>query len=177
MATPPDFSPGQVLTAAHMDAVGLWLVKTQTVGSGVSSVTVTDAFSSTYENYLITYNGGVMSTGSNIAATIGGSATGYYGVMMYGLYTGGAASNAAQNNATFLGWAGGGDTASASIYLHIRDPFNSTPTEFWAPIRYGTVYGTNVAYHSVAASYTSITFSAASGTMTGGTIRVYGYRK
>ena len=32
MATPPDFSVGQVLTAAHMDAVGLWLVKTQTKG-------------------------------------------------------------------------------------------------------------------------------------------------
>ena len=32
---------------------GLTLVKTQTIGSGVSSVTVTDAFSSTFENYCI----------------------------------------------------------------------------------------------------------------------------
>jgi hypothetical protein len=41
MATPPDFSSGAVLTAAQMNSVGLWLVKTQTVGTTVSSVAVT----------------------------------------------------------------------------------------------------------------------------------------
>jgi hypothetical protein len=41
MATPPDFSSGAVLTAAQMNSVGLWLVKTQTVGTAVSSVAVT----------------------------------------------------------------------------------------------------------------------------------------
>ena len=37
MATPPDFSSGQVLTSSAMNSVGLWLVKTQTVGTAVSS--------------------------------------------------------------------------------------------------------------------------------------------
>ncbi len=48
--TYPSFSAGDILTAADMNAVGLWLVKTQTVGTAVASVTVTDAFSSTYDN-------------------------------------------------------------------------------------------------------------------------------
>ena len=52
MATPPTFSSGSVLTAAQMNAVGLWLVKTQTVGTAVSSVSVTDVFSSNYDNNL-----------------------------------------------------------------------------------------------------------------------------
>ena len=37
---------------------GLTLLKTQVVGSAVASVSVTSAFSATYENYLIIYSGG-----------------------------------------------------------------------------------------------------------------------
>ena len=56
------YSPGDVLTAADLnESSGLVLVKTQTVGSGVSSVTVTGAFSATFDNYLITDNGGTQS--------------------------------------------------------------------------------------------------------------------
>jgi len=51
--TYPSFTSGDILTAADMNAVGLWLVKTQTVGTAVSSVQVTGAFSSTYDNPLI----------------------------------------------------------------------------------------------------------------------------
>jgi len=37
----PVFASGDVLNASDMNGVGLWLVKTQAVGSGVASVTVT----------------------------------------------------------------------------------------------------------------------------------------
>ena len=47
-----------VLSTGRANPGGLDLVKTQTVGSAVSSIPVTDAFSSTYDNYLITYNNG-----------------------------------------------------------------------------------------------------------------------
>ena len=72
----PDFAPGDVLTAADMDAVGLWLVKTQTVGTGVSSVTVTGAFSSTYDNYFVTYTGGTGSTQTPLRIQMGSTTTG-----------------------------------------------------------------------------------------------------
>ena len=41
----PVFASGDVLNASDMNGVGLWLVKTQTIGTGVSSVVVTGAFS------------------------------------------------------------------------------------------------------------------------------------
>lgn len=50
MATPPDFSPGQVLTAAHMDAVGLWKVADATWTSG-AEIVVAGCFTSSYRNY------------------------------------------------------------------------------------------------------------------------------
>ena len=52
MTTPPTFSAGQVLTAAQMNKVGLWLVNT-TSFSGVSSVTLPSVFTSDYDNYKI----------------------------------------------------------------------------------------------------------------------------
>jgi hypothetical protein len=39
----------------------LTLIKTQTIGTAVSSVTVTGAFSTTYDNYKIIVSGGVAS--------------------------------------------------------------------------------------------------------------------
>jgi hypothetical protein len=51
MATPPDFTAGQVLTAAQMNAVGLWLVKTQTLNA--TSVNITSCFTSDYDSYRV----------------------------------------------------------------------------------------------------------------------------
>jgi len=64
----PSFASGEVLTAADMNAVGLWLVKTQTVGTGVPSVVVTDAFSANYDNYLVTISGIKTAAAANIAS-------------------------------------------------------------------------------------------------------------
>jgi hypothetical protein len=82
----PDFSPGEVLTAAAMDSIGLWLVKTVTIGSAVTSVPVADAFSSTYDNYLITVNGGASSTPNEIRLRLGSSTTNYFYQILFGQY-------------------------------------------------------------------------------------------
>ena len=67
MAIPtlPTFTAGQILTSSVMNDVstignyqGLFWIKSQTIGTGVSSVTVTGAFSSDFDNYLITVSGG-----------------------------------------------------------------------------------------------------------------------
>jgi hypothetical protein len=52
----PDFSPGEVLTAAAMDSIGLWLVKTQTFATATSPVNITDCFTADYDNYRIVAN-------------------------------------------------------------------------------------------------------------------------
>jgi hypothetical protein len=51
MATPPDFSVGQVLTAAQMNAVGLWHLKTVTLSTVTNNVS--DVFSSDYRAYRV----------------------------------------------------------------------------------------------------------------------------
>ena len=178
------FTAGSVLTASDTNTFlansGLVYVKSQTVsgaGSGVASVTITDAFSATYDDYLITYTGGVLTADTNITCTIGGSGTNYYTSMIYGSFLGGGPANAAQNNATSVSWAGGGNSTVANVHLTVKQPFRAVPTEFYAPIRYGTVYGNNVTYHGNSTSYTSITFAPSGANLLSGVFTVYGYRK
>jgi hypothetical protein len=172
----PDFSPGEVLTAAAMDSIGLWLVKTQTVGAGVSSVTVTDAFSANYDNYLIQYNGGVQSADINLQLQLGSTTSNYYMSLLYGSFLGGAPQNAAQNNTASWGWGGGGNTAVSTIHCHILNPFKTQQTHMQSFIRYSSVYGTGTCYQGDATSFTAFTVIPATGTLTGGVIKVYGYR-
>ena len=47
-------------------ASGLTLISATTIGTSVSSVTVSSAFSTTYDNYFITVNGGTSTANGNI---------------------------------------------------------------------------------------------------------------
>ena len=178
MATPPTFSSGAVLTAAQMNSGGLWLVKTQTVGTGVSSVTVTGAFSADYDNYKIMYIGGTLSASTDIELTLGNSTTGYYGFMTYGVSTANTVFGAARNNTAALPWVGGGSAGQASFAnVEVMGPFKTAYTKIRnASYQNADNYGTMQGEHRVATSYTSFTFAVLTGTMTGGTIFVYGYK-
>lgn len=171
----PSFSVGETLRAADMNAVGLWLVKTQTVGSGVSSVTVTGAFSADYENYLVTFSGGTMSTSTSIRLQLSGITSGYYGTFIYANFATLAITAAADNNNSLFTYFGGGDTNGCGGKMLLLAPNKSIPTRVEAgPIHYGNFFGTSVG--AVAGVATGFVISPFSGTMTGGTIRVYGYR-
>ena len=179
MATPPTFSSGAVLTAAQMNGVGLWLVKTQTVGSAVSSVTVTGAFSADYDNYLILLSGGTASTAASIGIEIGGSTTGYYGFMSYGDATTNTILGAGRNNTALLNWVGGCLSAgqNAHVRVEVLAPFKAAYTKFANGVYQNAgAYGTMQGEHRVATSYTSFKLVPDAGTMTGGTIAVYGYK-
>jgi hypothetical protein len=158
---------------------GLEFIKTQTIGSGVSSVTVADAFSATYDNYKIVMN----STGSSnhsIDIKFGSSVTGYYGVLVYAEYTATVISMAGRNNTSQMNWVGGcsGAGQSSIANLDVMNPFAAAYTRV-ANGAYAdsTAYGTMQGEHKVATSYTSFILATNNGTLTGGTITVYGYRK
>jgi hypothetical protein len=53
MATPPVFTSGAILTAAQMNAAGMWLIKTQTVSAGSSEILLDSVFTSDYQNYKV----------------------------------------------------------------------------------------------------------------------------
>jgi hypothetical protein len=175
--TYPSFTAGEVLRAQDMNAVGLWLVKTQTVGTGVSSVTVTGAFSADYDNYKIVYTGGVGSTNIVISLRIGAATTGYYSQTIYATYAGtGPLANVPDNNANQWTYVGRGTTNSTYMSTELFQPFLTSRT-FFNTFGISTTDMTATAgFLDNTTSYTAFTFFPISGTMTGGTVRVYGYK-
>ena len=173
----PDFSPGEVLTAAAMDSIGLWLVKTQTVGAGVSSVTVTGAFSADYNAYKIIASDVTASGNGTAAFSLGGITTGWYGNLIYTDFVGGGVLKVGYNNVSAITHAGGTQSQILLLNLEIVNPF-LTKAKFLR-----SHFGDNVNAGSVQAqnnqgtSATAFTVTAAAGTFTGGTISVYGFRK
>lgn len=155
---------------------GLVLIKTQTIGSGVSSVEVTGAFSSTYDNYRIILSGGVSSTTVTLRWTLGSTATGYYYASRYVDYAGTSGVISATNSTNFA--FGAGSTAGLVAVFDILSPNLVEETVLnW---QYSDVLtaGSNVVgsgFLNNTTQYTSITCAPSSGTITGGTIRVYGY--
>jgi hypothetical protein len=167
-----------------MNAVGLWLVKTQAVGTGVSSVTVNSCFTADYDNYKVIYSGGQSSASVNLGLqlTVGGTAstTGYNGVLVWGNSTNAVVAAAVDSNASAWNFAGGAASANngaVSLDVDLLNPALANRTRLHhAQVVYSTVYGTYSAIHDVSTGYDGIRISVGAGTMTGGTIRVYGYK-
>lgn len=172
----PVFATGDVLNASDMNAVGLWLVKSQTVGSAVSSVAVTSAFSADYDKYLVTLSGGTMSTTQVIGLQLGSTTTNYKASLIYLSYGGAATAISTTTTGANFAFAGVGYTDGATVNLEITNPFATQPTyvrSIWTSKAEAGSYGGHL---DNTTSYTGFTLIPAAGTLTGGTIRVYGYR-
>jgi hypothetical protein len=98
----------------------------------------------------------------------------YYQILAYWAYAGGAATSAGVSNAaqwTYIGESGDSNT----IDIDVLGPNTAKYTQF-AGNYIGSVAGTIAGHHAQTTAYTGFTI-ATGGTMTGGTITVYGYRK
>ena len=175
----PSFVPGEVLRAQDMNAVGLWLVKTQTIGAGVSSVPVTGAFSADYDRYKITVTGGVASTTIDLRLTLGSAITGYFGFLSYGNYNTNTVQGFGQNNTASWGYAGTGSTDTLSANFELDNPFNTKRTIITAqnavPVATTGAGSVFAGFLNDNTSYTAFTLTAGA-SFSGGTIRVYGYK-
>ena len=196
MATPPDFTAGSVLTAAQMNAVGLWRITgctvtsvggtaatasngVITVGSGNTSITVSSAFSADFDNYRIIYTGGTGSAaGAGINLQLGASTTTYYNVLTYAPYASGAYSNLINNNTLgYWYFAGNSDsTYNAILDCELYEPQKARYTRFASNFIQYDAAGRSSGIHQTATAYTAFTLTLTAGSLTGGTIRVYGYR-
>lgn len=180
-------STGQVLTVAGgvptwatpaAGGAGLTLVKSQTIGSAVSSVTVTDAFSSTYDNYLITLNGGAASTDINIRLTLGSTTSGYYSVGIYQALNSSTVNGILDSNLGFTTCGSGTDEVLNAQSI-LQNPNLAKKTLFknqGVGIRGALTCLKLDGFIDTTTQYTAFTLTASSGTMTGGTVRVYGYQ-
>jgi hypothetical protein len=161
---------------------GLVYIKSQTVGTGVSSVTVTGAFSATYDNYFITWTGGVFSTLALLGVYMGDTAgSGYYGAKVYS-GVGGTVGGAGDNNNSQWQHANAGSSGISNTAFTLLDAFparrTSISSQYYEANGGSSVFGTYQGLHDSAISYTSFTLDPQGATtMTGGTITVYGYRK
>jgi hypothetical protein len=156
---------------------GLTLVKSQTIGSAVASVTVDDAFSADYDNYLVTMqNVSPSAANLNIRLRLGSTATGYKWALTYSLF-GGAVSNATSAAAIRWQYAGSTTTNRVLMSCSLFEPFLASYTCFAAPYVDDGASGFAAGVLADTTSYTSFLVDLASGTLTGGTINVYGYKK
>lgn len=196
MATPPDFTAGAILTAAQMNSIGLWRVTTctatsaggavaatasngvVTIGTGNTSVTVSNAFSSDFQSYRIFIeNLDTSGTASHLFQFSGITGSNYLSGGSYGSW--GGATQTGFGNAFTTTW-----TLSANV-------LNGTATVMTIEVTNPNVARRKFAFSTAQAGNGHLTFnhvctststatgfviSKAGETMTGGTIRVYGYR-
>ena len=178
------FTAGSVLTASDTNTYlansGLVYIKSQTVGTGVSTVNVTSAFSADYDNYRIVYTGGVSSTANDLTFKLGATATGYYYALLYSFFNGTTPSALNGANQALFNYFAAGTTNSVEVMADIRMPYLSKYTHItslYAQMAPTGAQGTLNGFLANTTSYTDFTLATASGTITGGTITVYGYRK
>lgn len=180
MATPPDFTTGAVLTAAQMNAIGLWEVDTLTITNATSGFTDT-AFTSDYKNYRIV---GTFSctTAINLVMTLRNSGgdvtlTNYkYSDAFLGLSAAPAwtlSGNAAAANFPTFSRTNDANAESA-VVADIIGPATATRTSVLSNTTDQTLYRTmNGMYNADTAM---VGFKLSATTAFTGTFRVYGYR-
>lgn len=180
------FTTGEVLTAADTNTYlansGLVFVKQTSVGSGVSTVDVTSCFSSTYDNYVVAFNGITCTSSMSISFYLLSGSTptsaGWYGTEFY-CATGGTTWTgqiSANNGASAYCSAAASSAGFASI-LALQSPNLAQFSRFQYNNIDSSYMRNGFAYHSANTQYDGFRITPTSGSWTNGSITVYGYRK
>jgi hypothetical protein len=157
---------------------GYSLVKTQAIGTSVTAITVTDAFSSLYDVYQIVVSGGVATGSTGMKLVLGSTTANYRYALIYQVYTSSTVLGETSNSSANIPYLGFTSSTKLSSFFTLTDPFLTRPTQIMgnynASIDAGLINGqlndTN--------SYTAFTLSTmGAGSWTGGTVYVYGLRK
>lgn len=179
MATPPTFSTGAILTAAQMNAVGLWKTGSVTL-TGQTTAQLNNCFTDDFDKYQIIYNLRMASgaSGVNARLSVGGTpnatASSY---VVGGRYVGYPTVGAADFNGAYTEWqftyTG---TSSAALSIVVTDPKATRPTSFA-----GNASSTNAAvyfagYHNQNTAYDGMYFFNTGTTAMYGSITVLGIR-
>ena len=163
--------------APAQNPMGLELISTTTVGTTVSTVTVSGVFSSTYDNYRVIVSGVSCSNNQpGLRLQLGSTTSGYSWAGFDISYVLGSLNASASSATTYWYIGNFGNATSMSSQVDILRPNLAENTNFsatsgstnWSVLQNGYLNNTT--------SYTAFTVFASTGTMTGGTIRVYGYR-
>jgi len=182
--TYPVFATGDPLPASDLNAIGLWLVKSQTIGTAVATVNVTACFNADFDNYFISL--------ADVNASVGGGVI--YGKLLVGTTP---QTNGWYGNTFFIAAGGAGSLSNATVsnastfeiccMTNTTNHRNSGVCQLQSPnlprqtrSQYTNAddyfYRTGGFHLSNTTQYDGLQVLPSSGTLTGGTIRVYGYR-
>jgi hypothetical protein len=182
----PDFSPGEVLTAAAMDSIGLWKVTSGTLSS--TATNIVGCFSSDYRNYRIVIDQISLSSAGEIYWQLLDNTTpnaSNHRWALLGLNALGTGLNSATNTTVAEAFTGINHSAGvdnlilSALTMDIMGPFIAqrtfahtsaicfTPTNAF---RYG------LSMNNSSVSYNGIRFLTQSAVTMTGNYTVYGYR-
>jgi hypothetical protein len=180
----PDFSPGEVLTAAAMDSIGLWKITQGTLSSSATSFV--DCFSSTYRDYRIVLDDLSINATTDFCwqGLIGVTAqtSSLYWVAANGFSAGGSAYNtngANQNPGRTTASINGANT-KGTLVMDIFRPNLASQTMFTA--QFSSFQADDFRVRSGGGGYnnsallTGIRFLSAGGQTISGNVTIYGYR-
>lgn len=152
-----------------------------TIGTAVSSITITDCFSEDFKNYRMlirTYSNSSADERLDIQLRSGSTTaiTNYYTAWLYANYSTSASGVAAGSNVSAIRYVATAiGTDGMSGVLDILAPYDSRPTRFNGSTSRTDLSGTVNGYHSASTSYSSCVLTVAAGTVTTGLIQIYGY--
>lgn len=174
----PTFSPGDILTAADMNAVGWWLMKSDTVPAASASHICSNAFSSSYTDYLIIIRGLTVTAGS-ATVTMQGRAAGVTTTTNYasaGSNDNYAAATRIASSAT--AWTVGycDTTAMHSCYIQISNPQAAVRTTMFSTGASNIATHWTGGYQNSTTQFDAFVLTPSASTFSAGTIRVYGYK-
>lgn len=180
----PSFSVGEVLTAADMNAVGLWLVKSQSLSG--TETTVTSCFNTNFRAYRVVFSNLTFSaidlmTLRLVSGNTPNQTSNYYSSRLEIRNSDGVVTGAGVAGASY--WAPGttGFTTASGGTIDIYNPFQTVATAFTsngvdtrtdgAAARYGG------GFFNGTTSFDGLWISNLAGNRTmGGTVSVYGYK-
>jgi len=161
-------------TAATLAANG-----TVTIGTSNTSVTVSGAFSSLYDVYQIIISGGAGSTGLGLNLTFGSAAANYYLMRSYVDWASATYGDTSVNNGSSFTNAGAASASGIAFDLRVVNPNLPKVTAIygqWAFMSTGGEGQQVIGYLNDTTQHTAFTITCSAGSITGGSIRVYGYR-
>lgn len=159
---------------------GLELVKVQAVGSAVTSQECASCFTADFDSYRVVLNGIQPSTSNSFVISFGSGTptTDHYSSMYYDRFDGAVTNTVRSNNTGIIYVAlNEGGVISTACAFDIHSPFLAQKTMTHGTYSGRGFFGWAGGLHNLSVSYSGFTLRTdGAGTMTGGTIRVYGYR-
>jgi hypothetical protein len=179
--TYPTFNNGDPLPASDLNAIGLWKISQTTVGTGVSSVNIANQFSADYYRYKIVYQGGFCSaSGANMYFQLFGNGTNYFSAVIYQTATAYAVLNTGLAGTTVAMVGITGNTSNSQYNIEFTSPLSSAwkvgESSFTAGDNANSYAGSTRIWNTNSTTSTGFSLFPSSGTMTGGTVTVYGYK-